>query len=934
MNSLPPYPNSPKSGEEMDYHGVHRDVINGVADTLPRQPTRVTSLTDAASNIVDPLVNNGQAIGSALQGAIQVLDSLSDVGRALPFIAPAFVLFKIIINLEKKAQEVDAKCSDLVERITFMLSHLPALQGVEFITPTRQVVDRINETLKDAAALIAAYRKQNRVARRLSLSNRDKFTACAQSVNTCCSDLLMSLQIHQTLQLDILTRAVPIDEEDKAAQTFVDDHGGSIDAVVHDRELVKEFAQQQHLVMDDSVMEQLNANIADSVQQNHARLEGILLENVNSTIAGGLKNLALEFSILEAEQKFVCVQCEKEFTNYTNGPLACSFHRAGYSSEKKHYPCCSTKHPCQFGAHRAKHHCDYPYATFFPRAWGISGYVDTRTEWTSIQDTNFETNQEQSAYIGQLLRWVTHGALLDESTIILVVGKLSYNSPYYFDTFTAKELEDVNQSIRISKRTLIYRTSSDENEFAMAEWVLSISGEITGIRLTAKAATSTDPWVRICPINLSTCTKSGDILNTSQGGLYSYMPASPYVLPETVSFGPILNDKQTRLPRTDFKTTTTQALRVILKSMADPPLQANPNFANNSSDYFVGKVSVFNNNAPGSLNPITISSVSAAYRLVGDPEYAPAKQTKLLDGDYKLPVTIEPRQCWYRGPEEDIKLAVTWWNRAFVARNRPIRIKLIVEDIEGEQCSLVMEYVFMPFKLETRRELDLGFFYFDSQQTFTRNHIRVVDVPVVKFGGLELMKNFVVEIVGSVKLSVKSLKYVVYEALKTGKTEVDLKYGREKDNGLWEWHVYALVDISCRRVYAFKIMMHEGKKVPVKRMGTLGYVLCPDYGDVVNETRPISYATETAKLPPMEPYVAPEYVQDDDLDDFKTPVPLKPATTIDTPTSLLNGVTVLGIPEDLTNRLTSIDTNLARIADAFERLLTVLPAVSANGRAH
>ncbi|KAF8909821.1 hypothetical protein CPB84DRAFT_1812995 [Gymnopilus junonius] len=786
---------------------------------------------------------------SALQGAIQVLDSLSDVGRALPFIAPAFVLFKIIINLEKKAQEVDAKCSDLVERIT-----------VEFITPTRQVVDRINETLKDAAALIAAYRSKTE------------------------------------LLLDILTRA-----------TFVDDHGGSIDAVVHDRELVKEFAQQQHLVMDDSVMEQLNANIADSVQQNHARLEGILLENVNSTIAGGLKNLALEFSILEAEQKFVCVQCEKEFTNYTNGPLACSFHRAGYSSEKKHYPCCSTKHPCQFGAHRAKHHCDYPYATFFPRAWGISGYVDTRTEWTSIQDTNFETNQEQSAYIGQLLRWVTHGALLDESTIILVVGKLSYNSPYYFDTFTAKELEDVNQSIRISKRTLIYRTSSDENEFAMAEWVLSISGEITGIRLTAKAATSTDPWVRICPINLSTCTKSGDILNTSQGGLYSYMPASPYVLPETVSFGPILNDKQTRLPRTDFKTTTTQALRVILKSMADPPLQANPNFANNSSDYFVGKVSVFNNNAPGSLNPITISSVSAAYRLVGDPEYAPAKQTKLLDGDYKLPVTIEPRQSLTLNfevlvprTEEDIKLAVTWWNRAFVARNRPIRIKLIVEDIEGEQCSLVMEYVFMPFKLETRRELDLGFFYFDSQQTFTRNHIRVVDVPVVKFGGLELMKNFVVEIVGSVKLSVKSLKYVVYEALKTGKTEVDLKYGREKDNGLWEWHVYALVDISCRRVYAFKIMMHEGKKVPVKRMGTLGYVLCPDYGDVVNETRPISYATETAKLPPMEPYVAPEYVQDDDLDDFKTPVPLKPATTIDTPTSLLN----------------------------------VLPAVSANGRAH
>jgi hypothetical protein len=61
----------------------------------------------------------------------------------------------------------------------------------------------------------------------------------------------MSLQIHQTGKLDILTRAIPVDAEDIAANTFVASHG-SIDAVVYDRELVKEFAQQQHLVMDDS----------------------------------------------------------------------------------------------------------------------------------------------------------------------------------------------------------------------------------------------------------------------------------------------------------------------------------------------------------------------------------------------------------------------------------------------------------------------------------------------------------------------------------------------------------------------------------------------------------------------------------------------------------------------------------------------------------
>ncbi|PPQ71024.1 hypothetical protein CVT26_011489 [Gymnopilus dilepis] len=914
---------------------MHRDLVDGVANTLTRQPTRVASLTDAASNVVDPLVNNGAAIGGALQSAMQVLDQLSDIGRALPFVAPAFVLFKIIIDLEKKAQDVDAKCSDLIERITFMLSHLPALQGVEIMGPTRQVIDRINETLKGAASLIAAYRKQGRVARRLSLSNRDKFTVCARSINTCCSDLLMSLQINQTVQLDILTRAVPIDDEDKAAQTFVEEHGGSVDAVMHDRELVKEFAQQQHLVMDDSVMEQLNQNISDSMQQNSARLESILLENVNSAIAGGLKNLALEFNALEAEQKFICVQCEKEFTNYTNGPLACSFHRSEYDSWRKHYPCCSTAHPCQHGAHRAKHHCDYPYGNFFARAWGITNYVDTKTEWASVEDTNLETNDDQKAYVGQLLRWKSKGDRLEENTILVIVGRVWYRTPYYFNTFTAKELEDITKSVRLSRRTLIYRTSPNENEYAMAEWILSVSGKITGIRLTAKAATSTNPWVRVCPIDLSTCTKSGDILTTSEGGLRAYMPASPYVLPETVSYGPVLKDEQVRPPRTNFKTRTTPALRVILKAMSDPPLEANPQFANHSFDYFVGKVSIFNNNAPGSLNPITIASLSAAYRLVGDAAYAPVKETKLLDGDFLLPATIEPRQSLTLNfqvlvprTEEDTKLAINWWNRSFVARHRPIRIKLIVEDIEGEQCSLVMEYIFKPFKLETRKDKDLGFFFFDNPQTFDRYYVHVEPMD---------SKDSVIRIASN-ELTVTKLKKVVYQALKTGKTEVDLEIGQEKEDGLWEWHAWALVDISCRRVYAFKIMLHEGKKVPVKRMGTLGYVACPEYGDVVNKARPISYATEIARLPAMDIYTAPEYVQDDNLDDFKPPVPPKPATPIAEVSPASASFSSNGgspaIPPDLTVRLTSIDTNLARIADALERLVAVLPTTSPNGRAH
>jgi len=862
---------------------------------------------------------------------MQVLGSLSDVGKALPFVAPAFVLLKIIIDLEVKARDVDAKCNDLLERVTFMLSHLPALQNMEVMASTRQVIDRMNEAIKAAAALIAAYRKQSRVARRLSISNRDKFIDCANSVNNCCRDLLMSLQIHQTLQLDILTRSVPIDEDDAAAQTFVEKHGGSVDAVMHDRELVKEFAQQQHFVMDDSVMGQLSANIADSVAQNHIRLEGILKDNVSSAIIDGLKNLAAEMQASEAEQKFKCVQCEKEFTNYTNGPKACSFHRAEYDSWSKHFPCCSTAHPCQFQPHRAKHHCDYPYGAFFPRARAVMGYVDTNDEWAAVEDTNMETDEVQKASVGQLLRWVSRGASLEENTLLITVGRIWYKYPYYFNTFTAKELEDITKSVRLSRRTLIFRTSPNENEYALAEWILSISGKITGVRLTAKAATSTHPYARVCPIDLSTCTKSGDILTLSEGGMRSYLPASPYVIPETLSVGPVLKDTPSRPVRTNFKTRTTPSLRVILKTMSDPPLSANPGVASTKCDFFTGKVSIFNNNAPGSLNPISVAAVSASYRMVGYPEYMPVEACKLIDGCDILPVTIDPRQSWQVNfqvaiprTEDDSKLEIRWWNRAFLPRNQPVRVKLVIEDIEGEECSLVLEHVFKPYPCEKSRSNDLGFFFFDNPITFDRNYLHVEPASsedgVVKLAGNEI--------------NVRQLEKVVYRALKTGKTEVDLEIGQEKYDGEWEWGAWALVDISCRRVYAFKILVKEGKKVPVKRFGCLGYVLCPTYGEVINRPRPISYATESVKLPPLEPYSTPEYLQDDTVDDFKPPVPPKPMTpVVEAPPISIASLPGVGVvPTDLGPRLASIDTNLERIATALERLVTLMPSVAPNGR--
>ncbi|KAF8517482.1 hypothetical protein JB92DRAFT_2829023 [Gautieria morchelliformis] len=736
---------------------------------------------------------------------------------------------------------------------------------------------------------------------------------------------MISLQIHQTTRLDILTRGVPADPEDEAAGEFVARHG-DLDDFKDNPELVSEFAKQLHLQMDEEVMEQLNTNITDTMQQTMGRLEGMLAGNINSAIVDGLKALAAEMHTSEAQQHFICVQCEKDYTNTSNGPQSCFIHPAAYDSSTRIYPCCGeASKPCQYRSHRSAHHNDYPYAEFFPYVRRILPYMDTVQSWVSVEDTNFEDNTAQEASAGRLLRWASRTNLIEEPTILITVGTFRHDKPCYFHTFTAEDLESVAEAIRLTGKTVIYRTPSKTSEFAMAEWLLSDTNKVSGIRLTAHSATSDSPFIRVCFIDPVTCTTSGDVLTLSEGGFISYKPASPYLLPETVRISPAISDVPLRAPRTNFKTHTSSALRVILKTMSDPPLSANGKVQAEGEDYFRGEVAVFNNNLAASSNPITIASVKALFRLVGDKDYTPVNRVDLLD-NAQLPITIEPRQSWrikfeavVPRSKEDSNLRLRPSYRALVARDRPLRLKLVLQDIENEECSIVLEYVFNPWTFDTAKDGDLGYFYFDDPLRVARYYIRVTkpdDNNVIKMNSWPFEQ--------------KRLERVVYQAIKSGETEIDLEVNDERLNGIWEWNAWALVDLSCRRVYAFKIVMKEGKLVSTKRFGCLGYVLCPSYGDTPKVSRPICRAVEKVKLPKLEPYAVPPFPTDDDLDDFvpEPPVPVHPINSTTAPASASGGQLV--ISEDLErrltsidsnlSRLTSIDSNLSRIAEALERL--------------
>lgn len=121
---------------------------------------------------------------------------------------------------------MDAKCEDLLERINFMLSNIMVLEKVKAIDPLKVVIEKMNDTLKMAASLIRTYRKQGAIARRLNMSNSQNFIQMADKIMACSQDLMLSLQIQQTGDLSVLSRSIPVDDQDEEARTFVFTHGG------------------------------------------------------------------------------------------------------------------------------------------------------------------------------------------------------------------------------------------------------------------------------------------------------------------------------------------------------------------------------------------------------------------------------------------------------------------------------------------------------------------------------------------------------------------------------------------------------------------------------------------------------------------------------------------------------------------------------------
>ncbi|KAG0199824.1 hypothetical protein BGX28_006981 [Mortierella sp. GBA30] len=882
--------------------------------------------TPQVHNIVANIEKN-----PVLNHLVQLADKLVDIGKTVPFIAPAFVILKLIIDVEQKARDADAKCNDLLERINFMVSNITVLEKVKAIDPLMAVITKMNDTLKQAASLIQAYRRQGPIARRLNMSNSQNFIHMAGKISACSQDLMLSLQIQQTGDISVLSRSVPVDPQDEEAKTFVMAHGGQ-SVVNNDPALVEEFAKKMHLTMSDQVMEQMQTSMEDLLEENQTKIEALLKENSSNTIAETIKAMAAEARELEVEQRLVCLQCNKEYRKSANGPEACAFHKS--TEINGAFSCCGKTSPCTYSSHRSAHHCEYPYTNFYDYAYNILGFTDTRDEWTNVSERDLLTDNEQKASVSALLRWRSHQERIIKPMMIIHVGHIRADSRYYLQAFDAESLKATNAAIRDSGKVVIFRTSESEKEYAMAEWTVDDAGTINGVRLTAKVETDDIPTVSLVPIDIETVSHSGNVQTISKASFKVYKPSEAYKFPDPVHVGHVLRSKPLRETR-EFKAKTKLPLVVIPEGKMVANAQGK--FVRNNADKFQGTLRIFNKAPPTSQTFVTLASCKAEFRFVGEDDY---KEVESLDlAGVKFPASVGPTQT-LDVPFEAIvprngaqaALMENCWYWAMVALHHPIRIRMTFKDIEGEELVFVQEYIHKPLgRMAVREDQDLLFLHIDDALDASRSAIRVKNES----------DDHVLSIHGQ-RYTIQQLHKIVYKAEQNGVTEVDMNCGR--DNGSYKWSAWALVDLSCRRVYGIKVLLTQGSSREKKTTAALGYAACPIYGEGELEERPIQYADEKVTFPELEPEELLHVVVDDDIDDEKVPPvaviqSVAPVVAIATATSAsvtealsevsknagsLDSSIFAASMSTLEKRLESLDTNVARMATALERLVDIL----------
>jgi hypothetical protein len=615
-----------------------------------------------------------------------------------------------------------------------------------------------------------------------------------------------------------------------------------------------------------------------------------------------------------------CIQCGATFTDAENKEGECAFHVAPYDSWSRKRACCDGKVPCQRKAHTAKHHCNYAYEALFARARDILGYTDTVEQWGECEASDLDTNKEITVTVGQLLRWKSRAAYIGESTPLLLVrvGTVWPNNPFFFRTFDALELDAVGQAAGSASVVPVYRTTPESTAYGSFAWLVE-KQIVVGARLEAKSATDERPTVVEVRFSVLPLAKQSSVV-VQRGGIVEKRVPTPHALPDVTcnAATPLdLDVVQAHMPakaRDDFRTRDAVSRKKHLSLQLGTPLKCNENSVSNGRDRFDFHLQVINTGS----EPFMFLKLAAEFKLLNDDAWQPVEEFDW--GRYQpaapLPLTAHPL-----GTVDITGIVVVpfrdaadaqrrpWFYRSFLARHRPLRLRFTLTDAAGRELTRVFEYVTKVGKLEQRRDSDTLFLALDDANELDRVYCRVQAKPD---------GDTLAELDGT-SFDVKTARQIVHKAKTTGKSEIALdKFDKDKDD--YTVRFWALVDRAADAVYAIKA------QIVLKRTNVGRQAYCPIrfYGPDDAEQIPVGVAAvEDAQLPATftnepSPFVFADAGLDE-LTDADVDFPAEPAAAA--PAAGGGGGTVSIDLSRIEAKLDTLNATMERIAAALERVL-------------
>lgn len=351
------------------------------------------------------------------------------------------------------------------------------------------------------------------------------------------------------------------------------------------------------------------------------------------------------------------------------------------------------------GRHRPDHHCEYPYAAFFARFQGFNNYVDTKSEFLTLDVTDPESNDHSTVSVGHLLRWKSRGPLFADQNLLYVrVGRIWKGFKYHFHAYTEAELDAAGRG---ETGPLIFCNSDTSDEYAKASWIIE-NDLVVGVRAECKVKSHDNAAVsevRFTQFPL-TC---GETTVVAKAGLVELPSKTPIVLgPVSYNVEPALVPDLTtvikRDERHDFLTWDAISGDRSL-TLAEPEVTVEG--PNRAADWF--RVSLRTSNAGAETH--SLEKFTVEWKLLNETEWKEVDAKNFINWGYgsnPLPLFLGPKEQL----QLDFKLGVPFakpfdsnpgGRKSLHAVYKPLRLRFVFTDPKGKMTFRVAEHVHKPY---------------------------------------------------------------------------------------------------------------------------------------------------------------------------------------------------------------------------------------------